>query len=237
MDTAINVGLLLLGFVGAVAAIGGDTWRKGAESLLRRITRRGWVSIVSLLLALSLGVIKEFQQQTATIAFEGSITNLQGRLDTATNKLSRAQRSLAALEPNILEGMFRLTERIPREQDFAFVQFNGRLRESPISSETDAQLELYGGDIFEYTVFCNDFPDRARLMLETSARRYPLMTENAEIRISGPIGIPLNATINNPDRLRDCGMKIVITSTERTRINQQFETFLRQIRDAKEALE
>ena len=251
VDTAINVGLLLLGFVGAIAAIGGDTWRKGENSVLQRITRRGWVSIIALMLALTLGVAKEFRLRSATVAFEHSVTSLQDQLKTATNhleaaeksrtelsaKLVRAQRSLAALEPNILEGMFALTERIPREQDFAFVQFRGRIEEMPISSETDEQLQLYGGDIFDYTVFCDQFPHRSELFLKTSTRRYRLRAEHDEIRISGPIGTALRATISNPNRLRDCGMKIIITSTDRTRTIQQFDEFLEKIGDAKEALE
>ena len=63
MDTLINVSLLALGFVGAIAAVGGDTWRKADEPVLKRITKRGWLSIVAFSLTLTFGVVKEFRAQ------------------------------------------------------------------------------------------------------------------------------------------------------------------------------
>ena len=42
MDLLINVVLLVVGFIGALTAIGGETWRKEGSPLARRITRRGF---------------------------------------------------------------------------------------------------------------------------------------------------------------------------------------------------
>jgi len=267
MDITINIILLLAGFVGAVAAIGGDTWHKGEATLLKRITRRGWLSVFALSLTLSLGVAKEFRSQKSEADLiasrkaaenkleeaAASLVTSQDKLSQANNKLERVQASLSSIEPDILEGMFQLTERIPREQDFAFAEVNGQPRVTPRSTESNGPLTLYGGDVFEWHHFCrypenagyingglnpllrNRLPNRP-FVLDTSFRRYELVGNDGEIRISGPIGRALSATIENPVRHRNCGFKIVVRSTDRTRTQSQFEPLLRKIREAKQAL-
>ncbi|MEW8626583.1 MAG: hypothetical protein AB2551_12580 [Candidatus Thiodiazotropha sp.] len=290
MDIAINIALLMAGFIGAVAAIGGDTWHKGDDPVLQRITKRGWLSIVALSLTLGLGVVKEIsavdaskeakeaqkalRQQLSDAAI--SLTNAekareklqadlakanqglsasQESLEEANGRLERAQRKLAAIEPDILEGMFSLTERIPREQDFAFANVNGQHRVVPISSETDRQLVLYGGDVFEWHHFC-EYPrnlagvpqnnplipaeairPKRPFILDTEFRDYEIDSKEGEIRISGPIGEPLEAVIINNSGYENCGFKIVVKSTDRTRTQRQFEPLLRKIREAKRALQ
>jgi hypothetical protein len=59
MLTALNVALLMLASASTLAAFGGETWTKGEEPILERIKPRGWASLVCLLLAFILGVIKE----------------------------------------------------------------------------------------------------------------------------------------------------------------------------------
>ena len=274
MDTLVNLSLLIVGFAGAIIAIGGDTWHKGTEPVLQRITKRGWLSIVALSLTTMLGVIKEFRAaETAEVAAmelkraEASRKELQEQLqetsvqfiksqrslESANQKLEKAQISLSAIEPDLLEGMFQLTERIPREQDFAFANVNGSTEVIPISSETQKQLFLYGGDVFEWHHFCN-YPSNASLrnglldsainnrrlrepfILDTGYRSYLIDDKQGEIRISGPIGVPMKAVIRNPTRYKNCGFKIVVRSTDRTRTKSQFEPLLRKIRDAKAAL-
>lgn len=272
MDTAINVGLLFLGFLGAAAAIGGDTWHRGDDPALMRITRRGWLAIIALSLTLFLGVAKEFRARDAAenaasdlLALQqqlhetntrlkdaASSRNLlanqlgdanrklvqaQSSLQSAHTKLEKAERSLSALEPSILESMFELTERIPREQDFAFVQFTGRNVEIPRSSETDTALQLYGGDVFEYHLFCDRQIHPDELILDTGFRRYPIIENSGEIRISGPIGTALRGAVLNRQRRSDCGMKIIVRSTDRTRTQKQFDTLLDKIREAKRAVQ
>lgn len=267
MDIAINIILLLAGFVGAIVAIGGDTWHKGEESLLKRITNRGWLSIFILSLTLSLGVVKELRSLESQKELVASRELAEKKLDEATTslltsqqglaeanqKLEKAQQSLASIEPDILEGMFQLTERIPREQDFAFADVNGQSRIIPRSSETRGPLKLFGGDVFEWHHFCR-YPENASFrnreldqllnnrrpfrpfVLDTGFRKYELPGKEGELRISGPIGQELNAVIENPTEFRNCGFKIVVRSTDRTRTQSQFEPLLRKIRDAKEAL-
>jgi hypothetical protein len=271
VEIAINVALLLLGFLGAVAAFGGETWHKGEEPVLKRITKRGWISISALSLTLALGIAKEFRARTAAEASAQAQSKLENQLritnnqlitasasrdnlavqfqdanqtislsnsalDKANAKLEKAQRAMAELRPDILEAMFRLTERIPREDDFAFVQFAGNSIEIPKSSQTSGPLQLYGGDIFEYHLFCNERSRPVRLWLDTQFRRYEISGNDRDIRVSGPIGQPMPARIINPERRRDCGMKIIVRSTDRTRTRTQFKELLDSIKSAKRLL-
>lgn len=260
MDVAINLILLLAGFIGAIVAIGGDTWHKGEESILRRITNRGWLSIFILALTLSLGIVKEFRFNeneknlvTSRKLAEEKLEKATASLIEANHKLENVQRSLSSIEPDILEGMFQLTERIPREQDFAFASVNGQERVIPKSSETRRPLKLFGGDVFEWHHFCR-YPENAPsqigpfgitrnngerykpFILDTGFREYRLSGSSGQIRISGPIGQELEAIIKNPANFNNCGFKIVVRSTDRTRSKSQFEPLLRKIREAKLAL-
>jgi hypothetical protein len=61
MMTFLNITLLVVGTAATLCAFGGETWRKGKEPIFERITVRGWISLMCLLLALSLGVIKEIE--------------------------------------------------------------------------------------------------------------------------------------------------------------------------------
>lgn len=59
MNVILNLCLAALGLAGALAAFGGDAWRKGNARLIKRITLRGWASLICLVLAFVVGVIKE----------------------------------------------------------------------------------------------------------------------------------------------------------------------------------
>jgi Sec-independent protein translocase protein TatA len=58
-NLVINLALLVIGTTATLAAFGGKTWREGDEPILERITSRGWISILCLVMALALGAIKE----------------------------------------------------------------------------------------------------------------------------------------------------------------------------------
>jgi len=66
MTSLLAVALLLLGFTSTVAAFGGETWLKTDAPLLKRITTRGWVSAIALVLALVVGIAKEVRAHGAT---------------------------------------------------------------------------------------------------------------------------------------------------------------------------
>jgi len=58
MTILIDLALLLIGAVATLSAFGGKTWTEGQEPVIQRITPRGWISLVCLVLALVLGVTK-----------------------------------------------------------------------------------------------------------------------------------------------------------------------------------
>ena len=68
MDTMLSITLLILGASSTVAAFGGKTWIEGEKSLIERITPRGWVSIVCLMLALVIGITKELHTREVDLA-------------------------------------------------------------------------------------------------------------------------------------------------------------------------
>ena len=74
-------------------------------------------------------------------------------------------------------------------------------------------------------------------ILDTGYRQYEIGDKEGEVRISGPIGIPMKATILNPMRSEGCGFKIAVRSTDRTRTRSQFEPLLRKIKEAKAVLQ
>jgi hypothetical protein len=46
MIVALNILLLLVGTTATPAAFGGETWKKGDQPILERITVRGWISLL-----------------------------------------------------------------------------------------------------------------------------------------------------------------------------------------------
>jgi len=258
MTFVINLALLLLGTTGALAAFGGETWRKGDEPLSKRISRRGWLALVCMLATLMLGITKEIRTNAATLASSARQRELEQNLDRTTADL-RATRDLlskttielgdtraklAAVEPNILKAMVVATAGIRRESDFSTPTIRGQAFERLISGRTNKALILYGGDMVDYHVFCSDANHRVagflgsrqefrpELILKAGNTEYPL-SEHGRQMIIGPVGQPLDASILNPNRLRDCQLKILVESADRTREAAQVEPLIRMIKDAK----
>ena len=65
MKVLLNLVLLVVGTTATLAAFGGKTWREGSEPILERITQRGWISLICLVLALGLGIVKEIDTEAA----------------------------------------------------------------------------------------------------------------------------------------------------------------------------
>ena len=63
MSAFLAILVLVLGSAGTLCAFGGKTWIEGTEPVLKRITRRGWLSLVLLALGLIAGGIKELYTQ------------------------------------------------------------------------------------------------------------------------------------------------------------------------------
>jgi hypothetical protein len=97
----LNVFLLLSGALAAVAAIGGETWRKDEPRVFKRLTSRGWISIVCVVIALGIGVWKEFlvdgegaQQKRENAQLRGQIKILGDLLKDANTTLRDTQTKL-----------------------------------------------------------------------------------------------------------------------------------------------
>jgi hypothetical protein len=58
MTTFLNLLLALLGLTLGILAIGGETWNKRQQGL-RKVTFKGWICIVLLLMSFGVGVTKE----------------------------------------------------------------------------------------------------------------------------------------------------------------------------------
>lgn len=182
MEIVIYLLQLLSGLVGATAAIGGDTWRKGPKPVLNRITRRGWFSIAALTLFFTLSAIKEiivvtkakeakvFQEQLLKAnkseealqkeltAANKSLAGIKEGLESANRKLDRVQKSMAAIGPETLEKLEKVlqpSKPISKGRFSAFANLLGTSRVIPKSKETGKQLVLYDGDLFSWRHSCN----------------------------------------------------------------------------------
>jgi hypothetical protein len=188
MTFAINLALLLLGSTGALAAFGGETWRRGDEPVRNRITRRGWLALVCMLATLTLGVVKEVRTGAASARSAARELELQGNLERTTTDLASTRKNLdrassdlsettsslarttvelrdtraklAAVEPNILKAMVVATAGLRRESDFSTPSIDGQPIQRLVSGRTNKALVLYGGDLVDYHVFCTDMGHR-----------------------------------------------------------------------------
>jgi len=242
MAFAINLALLVLGTAGALAAFGGETWRKTEEPLHVRITKRGWFAFCCMMVTLALGITKEIRSNHASVKAVAQQQELRENLTRTTAELIDTRAKLAAVEPNILEAMVVATAGLRRESDFSTPHISGEVSVPLVSGRTGRPLALYGGDQIDYYVFCDEgagrtvgFPfgqRRLGLVLSVGATSYRL-TEHGRQMIIGPVGEAMPAALHNPDRVSGCSLKMLIESADRTREASQLEPLLRMIREAK----
>ena len=64
MGILINLSLLILGTTGALAAFGGDTWRREPLPFVKRITGRGWLALTCMIATLCIGITKEIRSNS-----------------------------------------------------------------------------------------------------------------------------------------------------------------------------
>jgi hypothetical protein len=240
VDIIINVALITLAFGGALLAFAGKTVDdlEPENSILERITRIGWISIVLLTCAFALGIIKEVRERRAsetaelkTAAAERQaalirqqladanvrLQDVDAKLLASVSRLAVVQERLDVAEKTIVTAVGKAAEGIPRVYDDGFVNLEGRYRNEPVSVRNSRQLRLFGGDDFEYHSYCQgaDFEEPAPILglyLEVDRRRYPLEGRTGVWRIAGPTGVPMRAQIVNSTRSR-CNVKWSVKST------------------------
>lgn len=101
----LNILLLVVGSAATLSVFGGETWHKGRKPLFQRITLRGKISLLCLVVALSAGVLKEVlaSQQTA----ERERARIRANAD-----LRRATKSIASLERDLSNTKTQLAEQL-----------------------------------------------------------------------------------------------------------------------------
>lgn len=264
MGMLINLSLLILGTTGALAAFGGDTWRRESLPLAKRITRRGWLALACMIATLLVGIAKEMrsnglaaqaaveekQLRDDLAASQNALAKASKSLEATKNALESTRAKLAAVEPSILEGIIVATSGIRRESDYSTPSLRGQSSLQLISGRNSPDpLRLYGGDYLEYHVFCSNngrrqsgfrfdasVANRERpnsLAIQIGETYYPLGPEGRHMVI-GPVGVSMSATLLNPGGLRDCSVKILIESADRTRVAQQLSPLVEAIRAARE---
>jgi hypothetical protein len=120
MNTILNIALLIVGAASTVAAFGGKTWIEGQEPLIKRITSRGWISVICLVLALAIGIMRELHTRSMNkqISLENKLEATEAkaqadkRQSETQNELTMTQGQLAAANAKLgaLEKLVQLTE-------------------------------------------------------------------------------------------------------------------------------
>ncbi len=95
-----------------LAGFGGKTWREGSEPAVERITPRGWIALVCLVIALGIGICKEIytakaqqrKDSDAEIAANQVKLDAQKQQNAMQQALDQTQQQLAVSEAK-LEGL------------------------------------------------------------------------------------------------------------------------------------
>jgi len=199
----VNISLAILGIGATLSAFGGETWAKGKEKLISRVTFRGWFSLFFLPAAFILGAAKEvvLHQQAELSALKNEqlqkenhkqrdrieelvteTVSLQEKLGTSARDLSEVAGNLGETTEKIsqqqlasIEAAFNLAIKSPRETDNAVVHLRGQLQISIPSRHYD-RMQLYWGDQFHFVVFSHGVPveQLATLELQVGSKTYPL---------------------------------------------------------------
>jgi hypothetical protein len=95
MTLLLNIALAVFGLTSTLAAFGGETWRRGDQPLLERVTARGWLALSCLLLAFATGIAKEVRTHQAS-----NQSLLAKQVAERENRTQRAQlaKQLAKIE-------------------------------------------------------------------------------------------------------------------------------------------
>jgi hypothetical protein len=109
MTTFLNLALLIIGTAATLAAFGGKTWKEGSQPILERVTSRGWISLICLILALGLGVAKEIHSQSVDRRKDEDAKNAKAKADLEhLVEVSAADRRQAALSEQLAKAQAEL---------------------------------------------------------------------------------------------------------------------------------
>ncbi len=139
MGLSLNVALVVVAFLYAATAFGGETWEKGTHPLYQRITNRGWICIGLLCVTLGLGTAKEIRSHKSEAALQrerdaakAQLIDVQAQAQSANAGIKTTQDTLATTQTSLNEAQGRLQDAQGRLQDAQgrLVNLQGQAQES-----------------------------------------------------------------------------------------------------------
>jgi len=262
----INVALLLFGGVAILTAFGGDTlgqatfafdddrWSPDKVAFLKRITSRGWISLICIIITLGLGVFKDkIHQQTVSEETSSrknleednfrlheriadhvmEIITLREEIDTRTKNMSEMSDDLRKKQLVSFRAAFRRAYKPPRGVDDAVVLMDGR-EKIPISSRYHEQMRLYREDEFKLTTIIGETSedDLGSIRLEAGGKKYTLFDQPSPgpfkimLQIEGNSSKPMEAYILNPKQLSNMTLKIFVRTVELSKGQERFKRLI-----------
>jgi len=244
----LNIVLLALAFASWIAGFAGKKLADETErSFFQRVSWQGWLAAACATGALSLGVYKEVLANESAAKSSMEKAHLQNSLqaaltsnDSLRTHLSAGLDSMQVLQQRLGEGAevlidntcngladaFRLSAAIPRESDDCVVHLNGD--PTVRISGRRGWMELYWGDLFEYSMFMPNGTAPNGIALKVGGRTYPLNEQHGTIRIYGLNPKAMTAELLNPNRLEGVILKSFIKTTDSNQGQQEFRKLVLQ---------
>ncbi|WP_105172406.1 SH3 domain-containing protein [Pseudoalteromonas sp. T1lg24] len=97
----INILIAAFSLTATLAAFGGDTWDKDEPVITKRINLRGWVSLLSIVIAFSLGVYKEIHTHHESIKKDNASEILRSELKSSRDQIQESAKKIATLESSL----------------------------------------------------------------------------------------------------------------------------------------
>lgn len=234
---------VLLAFTGTTIgesglAFGGDRWTDAQAPLYRRITARGWLSLICLFMTMGLIISKKEMAHQAMLNEATSIENLEKEntglkeriakqasdIAVLQMQMSQANKSLSSTTSEIeehhlksIEAAFKLSAKSTRESDEAVVRLDARAN-IPIPSRYQENMSLAGGDRFYVAGFIQNISDRAlkSVQLKIGETSFPIFKGEESgffertLRLPGNPDILMPAVLLNPLLLDNLTLKIIV---------------------------
>ncbi|MFQ5596854.1 MAG: SH3 domain-containing protein [Nitrospiria bacterium] len=233
---------------------GGERWSDDDTALFRRITGRGWLSLICFLVAVGLAVGRvrmmekmERDDLTSKAKLEEENTVLRERISKHVTNIvdlkketQRARGDLSGLSSQIethhllaLESAFKLSSKPIREKDETVVHLDGRAL-IPLTSRYQDQMHLVGGDQFYFSTFIQNLReiDLRSVQLEVGDKQYALFDRPVDgffertLRLPGNPVVPMPALLHNPLLINNVTLKIFVHPRDRSRGHEVFKALV-----------
>lgn len=252
----LNLGIILLGLAGSLAALGGDAWKNGDKPALKRVTGRGWIAILCLSAAFLLGGARELAHHRSSLKNAAAKATLQEKIALQQEQIARQLTKIGDLENLVeasaeklpprtertakehllvsIENAFKLAAELPRETDEAFISLRGQ-SSVRIPSLHNEQMLLYQGDQIHVVLMlfhARPTSELTSLRLKAGDREYPLHdgTGGAFFKktlvIAGDSSSPMAASLLNPRRLKGVDIRLTVEAAPASRGPKEFRRLI-----------